>query len=96
MPDPSALPGGGGGSGAGGGRREAAAGGNAHGSSGGAAQQPQAPGSGKLPERSAGQTATGRQTIAARLRADMSRHIAVVVGGQGCVAEWLRDEAQPR
>lgn len=73
----SALPGSCGGSGAGGGRREAAAGGNTHGSGGGAAQQPQAPGAGKLPERSAGQPSTGMPT-ATHLKANMSGHIAVV------------------
>lgn len=90
----SALPGSGGGSGAGGGRREAAAGGNTHGSGRGAAKQPQAPGSGKLPQRSAGQPSTGTQT-AAHLKANMSGHIAVVncsLGGLGRVTERFGDK----
>lgn len=60
----AALPGEGGGSGAGGSRREAAAGGDPHGPGGGSAQQPQTPGSGKLPQRPTGQPSTGTHTLA--------------------------------
>lgn len=58
----AALPGEGGGSGAGGSRREAAAGGDPHGPGGGSAQQPQTPGSGKLPQCPTGQPSTGTHT----------------------------------